>query len=132
MPTSPIPLATSPLHDETAPMPRVPVTRTSACLVPDATRVITKPFAAGGELSVAGRARLAHILSRIVSLSQAEVTATLNKTEDRFAARHVDLRSVFEANFAAVSKLAPQPGGLSAERRLLIGAYFTHEYSIEK
>jgi predicted GH43/DUF377 family glycosyl hydrolase len=112
-------------------MLRVPVTRTSARFVPDATRVITKPFATGGELSVAGRARLDHIVSRIASLSESEVRATLSGTEDRFAARHVDLRSEFEANFAAVSKLVPQPGGLSRERKLLVGAYFTHEYSIE-
>jgi predicted GH43/DUF377 family glycosyl hydrolase len=112
-------------------MLRVPVTRTSARFVPDATRTITKPLAPAGDLTADGRARLDHIVSRIASLSESEVTATLSTTEDRFAARHVDLRSEFEANFAAISKLAPQPDGLSVERRLLIGAYFTHEYSIE-
>ena len=67
-----------------------------------------------------------------MALSESEVTSTLSTTQDRFATRHLDLRSVFEANFAAVA--AGHVAGveeLSAERRLLIGAYFTHEYSIE-
>ena len=110
----------------------VPVTRTSARFVPDPTRVITKPFTPGTERSVDGRSRVERILARILALSESEVTTTLSTTQARFAARHVDLRSVFEANFAAVAAgHVAGAGELSAERRLLIGAYFTQEYSIE-
>jgi predicted GH43/DUF377 family glycosyl hydrolase len=112
-------------------MPSVTVTKTSARFVPDPTRVITKPFTPGSERSVDGRSRVERIVSRILALSESEVTATLSTTQNRFAARHVDLRSVFEANFAAVAGHAVRAAELSAERRLLIGAYFTHEYSIE-
>ena len=110
----------------------VPVTKTSARFLPDPTRVITKPFTPGSEHSVDGRSRVERILARILALSESEVRTTLSTTQARFAARHVDLRSVFEANFAAVAAgHVARAGELSAERRLLIGAYFTHEYSIE-
>ena len=110
----------------------VPVAKTSARFLPDPTRVITKPFTPGAERSVDGRSRVERILSRILALSESEVTTTLATTQARFAARHVDLRSVFEANFAAVAAgHVVRADELSAERRLLIGAYFTHEYSIE-
>ena len=112
-------------------MLRVPVTKTSVHLVPDPTRAITKPFVPAGDLSVDERFRVERILSRVLALSESEVATTLGATQDRFAARHIDLRSVFEANFAAVAGCVARAGELSAQRRLLIGAYFTHEYSIE-
>jgi predicted GH43/DUF377 family glycosyl hydrolase len=99
--------------------------------LPDPTRTITKRFAPGGDLSVDERSRVARILSRILALSESEVTTTLSTTQDRFAARHIDLQSVFESNFAAVAAHVARAGELSAERQLLIGAYFTQEYSIE-
>ncbi|MGB5696753.1 MAG: hypothetical protein WBM46_13930 [Polyangiales bacterium] len=72
-------------------------------------------------------------MSRILASSEPEVRRTaLRKTEARFSARHVDLRSIFEMNFAAVAAgHVARSDQLSAERRLLIGAYFTHEHSIE-
>ncbi|MGB5267427.1 MAG: hypothetical protein WBN30_12610, partial [Polyangiales bacterium] len=78
----------------------IPVTKTSARFMPDPARVITKPFTPGSEHSVDGRSRRARILSRILALSESEVRTTLSTTQARFSARHVDLRSVFEANFA--------------------------------
>ncbi len=109
----------------------IPVTRTSARFLPDPTRVITKPFAPGGDLSVDERSRVAHILSRILALPESEVKATLSTTQERFDSRHVDLQSVFEANFAAIARHVGHATELSAERRRLIGAYFTQEYSLE-
>ncbi|HSN83277.1 MAG TPA: glycoside hydrolase family 130 protein [Polyangiales bacterium] len=79
-----------------------------------------------------GRPRIERIVSRILALSESEAKAALRTTEVRFAARHVDLRSVFDANFAAVAaRHLAEAGELSVERKLLIGAYFTQEYSIE-
>ncbi|MHC4831636.1 MAG: glycoside hydrolase family 130 protein [Planctomycetota bacterium] len=109
----------------------VPVTKTSARFARDPTRVIAKPFAPGDHLSVDGCSRVERIVSRILALSESEVTTTLNATQDRFDVRHVDLQSVFEENFATVAGGAARSRELSAEHRLLIGAYFTHEYSIE-
>jgi predicted GH43/DUF377 family glycosyl hydrolase len=99
--------------------------------MPDPTRRITKLFAARGDLSASQGSRIERILSRILALSDSEVRATLSTTQDRFAARHADLQSVFEESFAAVARHVDSAGQLSTERRLLIGAFFTHEYSIE-
>lgn len=108
----------------------ITVKKTSARFVHDPTRVIAKPFAPGGD-AVDGQTRVERILARILALSDLEVTTTLNATRDRFSSRHRDLRAVLEKNFAAVAGYLPQAHKLSSDRRQLIGAYFTHEYSFE-
>jgi predicted GH43/DUF377 family glycosyl hydrolase len=109
----------------------IPVTKTAALFVPDPTRVITKPFAPGGGDPVHGHARVERILARILALPKSEVTKTLSTTRRRFTQRHRDLDTILDENFAAVAAYIPQAHKLSAQRRQLIGAYFSHEYSIE-
>lgn len=109
----------------------VPIVRSQVRLLPDPRRVISKPFLPGGEVSPDGRTRVQRILSRILALPEATVVTTLADTYARFSSRHVNLTSVFEQHFAAVSNQIEQPGELSPDRRHLIGAYFTHEYSID-
>jgi predicted GH43/DUF377 family glycosyl hydrolase len=112
-------------------MTLVPVTRTALRFLPDARRVITKPFIPGDDVSAAGRTRVARILSRILDLSEAVVVATLGETRERFAGRHADFEAVLEQHFATVAHHVQHPNSLSPERRQLIGAYFTSEYSID-
>jgi hypothetical protein len=109
----------------------IAVRRSSAQFLPDPTRVIAKPFSPGDDVTVAGGTRTERILERILALTESEVGRTLRATEDRFTERHMDLRAIFEENFASVARHVRQAGDLSLERRLLIGAYFTHEYSVE-
>ena len=109
----------------------VPVTKTTARFVTDPTHVIAKTFAPGDGPLEASSSRIERIVSRIGALSDADVSTTLRTAQDRFAAHHIDLASMFEANFAAVAAPVVRASDLSLERRLLIGAYFTHEYSIE-
>src|SRR6185369_13702230 len=45
--------------------------------------------------------------------------------------RHDDLPGVLASNFAAVAHRIGAGGGLREVNRLLIGAYFTQEYSVE-
>lgn len=99
------------------------------CLLPDPKRVISKPFMPGGEVD--GRSRVQRILDRVLSLSEATVAETLSEAYARFSSRHVDLTSVLERRFDDVAHYLERPGDLSLERRRLIGAYFTHEYSID-
>ena len=91
--------------------------------------MISKPFTPGGE--VGGRLRVQHILDRVLALPEAAVAETLAEAYERFSSRHVDLTSVLERRFVEVARFLDQPGELSLERRRLIGAYFTHEYSID-
>jgi predicted GH43/DUF377 family glycosyl hydrolase len=112
-------------------MTRCPTVR----LVPDPQRVITKPFVPREEVYADGSTRLQTLLRRIIAMSDVDVHQTLDDARTLFAGRHRDLEEVFERNFGVVSTHLDEAGAiasaLSDDRRLLIGAYFTHEYSIE-
>jgi predicted GH43/DUF377 family glycosyl hydrolase len=107
----------------------------SVRLVPDARRVITKPFLPREEIYPDGSTRMQVVLERILAMSDVRVAATLAASRGLFEHRHRDLDAVLERNFAGVAarlghlELLVEP--LSVDRRQLIGAYFTHEYSIE-
>lgn len=108
----------------------VPVVRSEVCILPDARRVISKPFLPDGPPSADGRQRLARILDRILGLSDEATLAALAQVYEQFEDRHVDFTSVIEHHFALVARRLSYSGEVSVERRRLIGAYFTHEYSI--
>lgn len=107
----------------------------SVRFVPDARRVIAKPFVPREEHFADGSTRLQVMLGRIMAMSEQIVSTTLADTLGLFDGRHRDLDTVFEENFGHVERhlrLAEvDPDQLSTDRRHLIGAYFTHEYSIE-
>lgn len=111
------------------------VTRTSVRLDPDPRRVITKLFVPREEVYADGSTRLDAVLHRIVGMRERDVSAALDDTRDLFAGRHPDLEAVLERGYHAVganlARLGPVAGSLTHDRRQLIGAYFTQEYSIE-
>lgn len=100
-------------------------------LLPDPRRVITKPFIPGGQVFPDGSSRVRLLIGRILALSEAETEATLAATEEQFGERHADLRGLLERSFAGVAHHIDNPDELTETRRLLIRAYFVHEYSIE-
>jgi predicted GH43/DUF377 family glycosyl hydrolase len=117
-------------------MDALPITREhSVRLVPDPRRVITKLFIPGDEVARDGSSRLEGVLQRIKALTDDEVTDTLADARALFADRHRDFDSVLDRHHDIVAaRLAdrwPFTPPISEERRRLIGAYFTHEYSIE-
>jgi predicted GH43/DUF377 family glycosyl hydrolase len=71
------------------------------------------------------------VVDRALAIPEAEVGAILRKTLDRFSHRHKDLVRVLEENYERVEGLVDDSHRISRERRQLIGAYFTHEYSVE-
>lgn len=76
-------------------------------------------------------ARVRSILRRILALKDAQVSQLLEATIDDFARRHRQIRTAFLENYGEVARLIGPSVTLSEERRLLIGAYFTLEYSFE-
>ncbi len=100
-------------------------------LRPDPLRVITKPFLPGEETFPDGSSRIDVALRRIMAMPEPDVVATLRSAAAEFAGRHHDLDAVLERNFAIVAWRLDDPAAISDDRRRLIGAYFTHEYSIE-
>jgi len=105
-------------------------TRSAVCISPDPSRVITKLFVPGEEVPEF-ESRTAAVITRVLSLSEDQVDDTLARTLDSFKGRHRDLRGTFAGHFETISHRIPSELRVSASRRLLIGAYFTHEYAIE-
>lgn len=101
------------------------IKRTGIVLKPDPARVLFRPFNPGGE------DRFLRILSRVLALPETEVVEMLAQVLAEFKSRHQRLLDYFLVRFEAVSSLLPTNQPLSNERKLLIGAYFTHEYSLE-
>src|ERR1700750_384260 len=99
------------------------ITRTGIVLKPDASRVLFRPF------SLAGDQRPLRILSRVLALPESEVAEMLSQVMSEFKTRHQRLLDYFLARYEFVSSLLPTNQPLSEDRKLLIGAYFTHEYS---
>ena len=97
--------------------------------------MITKPFLPLNEIYADGSTRMQDVLHRIMALSDDDVSETLNDSRELFAGRHRDLEAVFDRSFCVVAEHLDGPGlgrtALSDDRRQLIGAYFTHEYSVE-
>ncbi|HEY9840879.1 MAG TPA: glycoside hydrolase family 130 protein, partial [Candidatus Obscuribacterales bacterium] len=76
--------------------------------------------------------RAAELIARVLALTTADCEATLAQTLERFSWRHRELSQTLLSHFEQISGLLPQaPESLSREQKLLIGAYFTMEYSIE-
>ena len=69
-------------------------------------------------------------MARILALPEAEVAAVLEDTIIRFGARHRRFEDLLEHHFSLVAHRVGD-AALSRARRLLIGAYFTNEYSVE-
>jgi predicted GH43/DUF377 family glycosyl hydrolase len=107
----------------------------SVRLAPDARRVIARPFMPREEIYPDGSTRMQIVLQRILAMPQAVVADTLGTARALFAGRHRDLDGVLVRNFGLVASRFEHLGlmdrPLSAERRDLIGAYFTHEFSVE-
>ena len=78
------------------------------------------------------QSRASLLMERILAIPEAEVTALNAAILQRFDGRHRRLR---RACSTAISRLVAHhvadAAAVSADRRLLIGAYFTHEYAIE-
>jgi len=94
-------------------------------LTPDPRRVLARPFLVGGP------ARLSAIIDRVRALSDAEISTCLEGVIADYGPRHKDIGATFRENFAMAAARLPGAVDVSEERSLLMGAYFTQEYSLE-
>lgn len=91
----------------------------------DIRRVITRFFDPGGET------RIRHIIERVDGLSDEQVDHLLETVFLKFRTRHGNIVPMFEENYRTATTLIDMPDSAPGNRRLLIGAYLTAEYSIE-
>ncbi len=105
--------------------PALHVTRRPEKLVSDDRRVIAR------FLETDGPEQARPILERVLSLDEDAVRRALDETVTLFGARHRDWEEIMRSHYERVRPLIGDAGELSPSRQLLIGAYFTLEYSIE-
>jgi predicted GH43/DUF377 family glycosyl hydrolase len=106
--------------------------RTNHRLLPDPKRVIAKPYLPGEEIVPGGDTRSGLLMRRVLDIPEAAVDGLLAKIVAGFSERHHDFEALLERHFELVAHhIAPSGAALSRARRLLIGAYYTNEYSVE-
>ena len=105
-------------------------TRSAVRIRPEPSRVIAKLFVPGEEVPE-NESRTAAVIARVLSLDEHQVAEVLTRTFESFDGRHRDLRGTFVSHFETIAHRIPRGEEVSELRQLLIGSYFTHEYSIE-
>lgn len=92
---------------------------------PDHSRVIIKPYVPKEEDRIKG------LVSRVLNMSEEQVEKTLERVVTNFSNRHKNIWNAFDCNYAHAEKFIPNDIKISDNRRALLGAYFSSEYSIQ-
>ncbi len=101
------------------------VTKIQKKLFPDSHRVVLQFFNPGSP------ARINNVIDRVLSLTESETTIKLEKIMNGFSSRHLNFKNKLLENFEKVKKYIDHPESITKERQLLLGTYFSKEYSIE-
>lgn len=99
--------------------------RTQVTLHPDRTRVLLRPFLLPDD------PRAARICDQVLALSEIEVNRLWEEVQMEFGERHAKPRDFLKGRFEQFRSFLPIDRTLSEARKLLLGAYFSHEYSLE-
>ena len=91
----------------------------------DPARVIAKIFRVGGDK------RAKEMIDRILAQPETEIEDHLENLLIEFSDRHHNFESILLGNFEKIKSLYSNAQGLSQAKKLLIGSYFTQEYSVE-
>ncbi len=106
----------------------ITVERKKTRFYPNSKRVIAKFYMPLKE----DRAKV--IVTNILRLSEEEVSRMLNRVLSDFSRRHRNISKIFENSFNSLKEILGNINNkkpLSLKKKLLIGSYFTEEYSIE-
>ena len=101
------------------------VKRRSTVLNAESGRVITRPHIPGD------KARISVLIKRVAKLSEEDVQHLLEAVMQDFSGRHRNFREGLQRNFDRIAEHVAKNLTLSSEQELLLGAYFTAEYSVE-
>jgi len=95
----------------------------------DTSRVVARLFIPGQELVGGSESRASSTVQRILELSDEDVATSLDDLLVRFGHRHEDIEGIFDYHAQRLVDYVSTP--MTDQRRQLIGAAFTHEYSLE-
>ena len=83
-------------------------------------------------LELPGEDRVKHIVQRVENLSENETNDCIIKVMHDFANRHRNIHEIFLHHFQKIEgKYALDLSHFSLQKKLLLGAFFTKEYSIQ-
>ena len=99
--------------------------RTNIVLRPDPSRVFFRPF------DLMSQERITRIVARVTALERSEAEQEARIMLDRFMERHVKLEGFLLRRFEEVRDHVITDRPLNDWQKLLVGAYFTLEYSLE-
>lgn len=106
----------------------VTITRRNTIFEPDLSRVITRYFFPSKE-----RAKL--LIDNVLNYSETERDAFIAQVFRKYSKRHRSIQKIFVRHFRRLMPLLEEEGydfaNFSLNTKLLIGSYFTMEYSIE-
>jgi predicted GH43/DUF377 family glycosyl hydrolase len=102
---------------------------------PDPRRVLLRPFipslivkpSASPEIGN----RVLKIYARVMELDDQSVAAEFKRLMHEFGGRHMDIEEEFQQRYEGIAPALPMDPMPSEKRKLLLGAYFTNEYSLE-
>ena len=105
-------------------MSKIKVERTEIRLFADVKKVLLRylDFGLNSE-------RIDPVLEFILDLDPSEIDQELECIYREFQHRHYDLKNQFVKNFNKIKSLVP--GNLTQSQKMLLGSFFTHEYSIQ-
>ena len=92
---------------------------------PDYSRVIIKLHVPREE------DRIKRIIMRVLSLPEEQVEQILDRVVKSFSERHKNIWDAFDNNYNEIKRFIPENEQMSNNRRALLGAYFSSEYSIQ-
>jgi predicted GH43/DUF377 family glycosyl hydrolase len=107
---------------------QVSVNRKDIEFLPDSSRVIARFFYNGDE-------RALNTIRSVLNMPDYEASVALKQVLRDYSLRHRNISRIFEKHYNNIAHLLAQlsidPESIDLPRKLLIGAYFTKEYSIE-
>ncbi len=107
---------------------RIKVNRKPNRFYPDPTRTILRFMSYGDE-------RNKGIMQKVLNMNQTESESVLQLVLSKFAVRHRNVTKTLEKHYKLVTPLLSQMDVkqkiISTHKKLLIGSYFTMEYSLE-
>ena len=96
-------------------------------LLPEPGRVVIRPFSIAPERSQSARAH--RIIETVMNMSAAECAHELSIVDADFDSRHWQTKRVYSKRYAQVMETYGLSPVLTDAHKVLIGAYFCHEYS---